>query len=125
MLNIEWIEYDEIFDLHQYTIDRHGGSKGLRSKDLLSSGLNRPRNYFFYKKIQDLYILASLYAEAVVCNHPFIDGNKRTGFLTANFFLCKNGIVKNFNNDRIFKMTLDLAEHSIEYVDYANFLKCG
>ncbi|WP_051036070.1 type II toxin-antitoxin system death-on-curing family toxin [Stanieria cyanosphaera] len=89
------------------------------------SGLNKPRHHCFYENTTDLYILASLYAVGIACNHPFIDGNKRTAFQTANFFLCKNGIIKNYDNERVYERTLSLANKVINYLEYADFLLNG
>jgi death-on-curing protein len=125
MPNIEWIEYDEVLQLHQVAISRYGGSEGLRDKNLLMSGLNKPRHHCFYEGTTDLYVLASLYAVGIACNHPFIDGNKRTAFQTANFFLCKNGIIKNHSNNRVYECTLSLANKTIKHLDYADFLLNG
>ncbi len=125
MPDILWIKRDEVLKLHQVAISQYGGSEGLRDENLLMSGLQKPRHHCFYEGTEDLYILASLYAVGIVCNHPFIDGNKRTGFQTANFFLCKNGIIKTSNNDRVVEKTLSLANHTIEYLEYADFLLNG
>lgn len=125
MPNIEWIEYDEVLQLHQVAISQYGGSEGLRDKNLLMSGLSKPRHHCFYEGTTDLYVLASLYAVGIAWNHPFIDGNKRTAFQTANFFLCKNGIVKNHSNDRVYESTLSLANKKINHLKYADFLLNG
>ncbi|MEM8719575.1 MAG: type II toxin-antitoxin system death-on-curing family toxin [Cyanobacteria bacterium P01_G01_bin.39] len=126
MPSIEWIECDEALKLHQVAISQYGGSGGLKNEDSLMSGLYKPRHHHFYKDINDLYILASLYVEGIAChNYPFNDGNKRTGFQVANFFLCKNGIVNAYDNDRVYERTLSFANHQITHLDYAYFLEHG
>lgn len=69
-----------------------GGSPGVRDKGLLDSALARPRNLHAHKKSPDLAALAASYAAGIVRNHPFIDGNKRTGFMAAYIFLDRNGV---------------------------------
>jgi death-on-curing protein len=125
MPKINWIEYDEVLALHQYTIATHGGYEGIRSEDVLSSGLNKPRTYCFYLGIEDLYLLASLYAQGIAGNHPFVDGNERTSFLVADYFLCKNNIIQNLDNHKLVSMSLALIQKDIDYNKYADFLRSG
>jgi death-on-curing protein len=58
---------------------------------LLESALARPRNVFHYEDQPALVRLAAVYAHGIVRNHPFIDGNKRTAFITSAVFLLSNG----------------------------------
>lgn len=70
-------------------ISEHGGSSGLRSEDLLNAALARPRHKFEYED-GDICLLAAAYCFGIVKNHPFSDGNKRTGFMTMFAFLYIN-----------------------------------
>lgn len=67
-----------------------GGAIGLRDAALLESALARPQNLHAYGE-NDVHVLAAVYAEAVARNHPFVDGNKRTAFATADLLLFDNG----------------------------------
>ncbi|MEM6648445.1 MAG: type II toxin-antitoxin system death-on-curing family toxin, partial [Bacteroidota bacterium] len=58
----------------------------------LESALQRPENHWYYQPDVSLTTLAALYCHGIVKNHPFIDGNKRTGFLTAETFLLLNDL---------------------------------
>ena len=73
------------------SLAQFGGSSGIRDEGLLDSALGRPQNLFAYGK-PVLFDLAASYAFGLVKNHPFIDGNKRTGFIVAATFLELNGI---------------------------------
>ena len=66
------------------------GLGGVRDEALLDSALNRPQQLFHHDK-PGLFELAAAYASGLVRNHPFLDGNKRTGFTTAIVFLEING----------------------------------
>lgn len=68
-----------------------GGSPGRRDETLLDSPLARPRNLRAYETA-DVVRLAASYAAGIVRNHPFVDGNKRTGFMAAYIFLERNGM---------------------------------
>lgn len=86
-----WIEQTEALLIHQQMINKYGGSQGVRDATLLESALAGPRNRFAYGE-SDVFILAANYVEAICLNHPFIDGNKRTGFTVGMVFLEINGV---------------------------------
>ncbi len=77
--------------LHDQQLAEHGGLGGLRDAGLLESAMARARNAWSYGE-EDLCFLAALYAGGIMQNHPFTDGNKRTGFLAAYVFLDANGL---------------------------------
>ena len=62
----------------------------MRDEGLLESALARPQNLFAYGE-SDAAALAGAYAFGIARNHPFIDGNKRTGFVATELFLALNG----------------------------------
>src|SRR2546428_13778953 len=86
----EWILRATVLMLHEQSLAEHGGSAGIRDEGLLDSAMGKPRNLWTYGK-PDLFDLAASYAFGLVKNHPFIDGNKRTGFVVAVLFLGING----------------------------------
>ncbi|MGA0333313.1 MAG: type II toxin-antitoxin system death-on-curing family toxin, partial [Kiritimatiellia bacterium] len=71
-------------------LSRFRGLDGIRDKELLESALNRPRQHFHYER-PSIFELAATYAHGIVKNHPFLDGNKRSGFMAAGLFLEFNG----------------------------------
>jgi len=85
-----WVSREDIEFIHEQMIEIGGGAFGLREADLLESALARPQNQHAYGE-DDLFHLAASYAEAISRNHPFVDGNKRTAFATADLFLFENG----------------------------------
>lgn len=86
----KWISKEQVLLIHQKTIELQGGLPGIRDTGLLESALARPENYYAYGE-QDKFELAAAYAEGIARNHPFADGNKRTAYATADFFLYQNG----------------------------------
>lgn len=86
-----WLSKDTILAIHSAAIARFGGSDGIRDEALVDSALNRPRQLFHYEN-PDLFELAAIYASGIVKSHPFLDGNKRTGFLALYTFLGINGL---------------------------------
>ncbi len=86
-----WLEQRLVVAIHEIQLAQHGGGIGLRDPGLLESALARPLNRAGYGD-PDIAELAALYAISIVKNHPFIDGNKRTGFAALVTFLELNGV---------------------------------
>lgn len=88
-----WLTRGMLDFIHPDQIRAHGGQHGLRDPGLLESALARPRNAWAYRNHDlDLSALAAEYAFGLIKNHPFLDGNKRIGFVVANVFLLLNGL---------------------------------
>jgi death-on-curing protein len=85
-----WLSRQLILAIHDEQLAEHGGSAGIRDEGLLESALARPLNRAGYGE-PDVAELAAVYAIGIVRNHPFVDGNKRTGFAALFMFLALNG----------------------------------
>ncbi len=86
-----WIEQRDVLAIHDRLAAAHGGSPGLRDEGLLQSALARPRQHHTYADQPDVIEMAALYTAGIVRNHPFVDGNKRAGFVAGVLFLELNG----------------------------------
>jgi death on curing protein len=111
----------EVF--HRESIARFGGADGIRDEGLLLSALARPENIRVYEPDADLFRMAAAYCHGVVKNHPFIDGNKRTGTLCAVVFLGINGVELEFDEPQIVTMILGLAASEISEAQLAQWLR--
>jgi death-on-curing protein len=85
-----WPPTKTVLRIHEEQIRDHGGGSGVRDAGLLESAIARPQNLAAYGE-PDLADLAAAYAFGIARNHPFVDGNKRTAFVTAGAFLVRNG----------------------------------
>ena len=85
-----WLLEAAVLIAHEISLANHGGSAGIRDVGLLESALARPRNLYEYGD-PDIPELAAAYMAGIVKNHPFVDGNKRAGFLAGAAFLELNG----------------------------------
>jgi death-on-curing protein len=85
-----WIAEPEVLAIHDRQLAEHGGAAGIREVNLLASALARPQQFFAYGD-PDIVDLAAVYTVGIVQNHPFVDGNKRTGFVVGILFLELNG----------------------------------
>lgn len=86
-----WVARHVVLAMHDRLLADHGGPPGLRNEGLLDSALARPRQLFAYGE-PDLAALAAAYVAGIIRNHPFVDGNKRTAFMTGYVFLARNGL---------------------------------
>jgi len=86
-----WLDRAAVLAIQEALLAEHGGLAGLRDEGLLDSALASAQHTARYQKGADLPALAARYASAIVRNHPFLDGNKRTAFVAAVVFLEING----------------------------------
>lgn len=86
-----WLTRGQVEAIHLSQVREHGGSHGLRDGGLLESAVARPRNVWHYDDEADVIDLAGALAFALIRNHPFVDGNKRVGLMSAYTFLLLNG----------------------------------
>lgn len=86
-----WVLRKSILTFHDMTIATHGGAPGLRDSGTLDAAIDRPKNLLAYGD-PDLFDLAAAYAFGLAKAHAFVDGNKRTAYITTRTFLLLNGI---------------------------------
>ena len=103
-------------------IARFGGADGIRDEGLVDSDLDQPANIYHYDHCTDVSQLAAAYAAGIIQNHPFVDGNKRTGFIAAYMFLDLNGAKLHADEVTATAMTLSLAASEIDEKNYASWL---
>jgi death-on-curing protein len=117
------IPIKEVEQLHQILIDKFGGSHGIRDNAALESALARPFQTFDKK---DLYPSALEKAasliESIIINHPFIDGNKRTGYTLLRLFLLQNEIDIIASQDNKYEFVIDIASGTLKYEGIVSWL---
>ena len=121
MAEPRWLTFEEVLAFHALAIERFGGLDGLRDEGLLRSALDRPRNLFHYEHAP-LHVLAAAYAEGIVKNHPFADGNKRTGLTCLGIFLERNAYDLVAPTPEVVAAMLKLAEGSFNRDDVARWV---
>lgn len=87
----EWLGKEDVLRAHSRELQIFGGAPGIRDEGGLESALGRPLNKWQYENA-GLPELAAAYAYGIVRNHPFVDGNKRAGFVSMLGFLLLNKI---------------------------------
>ena len=119
-----WVTREECLAIHEMMLAQHGGQAGIRDDGRLDSALSKPRNLFAYGS-PTLPALAASYAAGIILNHPFLDGNKRTGFLVAAVFLEVNGCEFFATEESVVENTLALAAGKLKEPGYAAWLNAN
>lgn len=117
-----WLSRDDCLGIHEMMLSQHGGLAGVRDGGLLLSALAKPQNRFAYGSTSPAEMAAS-HAAGIVLNHPFLDGNKRTGFMVAALFLELNGMAFGASEETVVQSTVALASGAVTESGYAEWLK--
>ncbi len=113
-MNPEFLDIDDVLEIHAFQIAEHGGSDGLRDRGLLESAIAQPMAQFGGQFLnQDLFEMAAALLVSLAINHPFVDGNKRTALLAALTFLDLNGCPISRPYQSLVDITLGVAAGSI------------
>jgi death-on-curing protein len=118
-----WIEPEVALAVHERLVLHHGGAEGVRDTGLLLSALARPQQLAAYGEGPDVTDLAAAYSHGIVKNHPFVDGNERTGFVVGVLFLELNGVRFIASEAAATRAVLDLAAGTVDDKGYTAFLK--
>lgn len=120
----EFLDFEDVLELHTLQLARYGGAEGVRDQGLLESALAQPQATFDGEFVHaDLFAMAAAYLFHIVRNHPFMDGNKRTGLLAALVFLDLNGISIERDSSDFYELTLGVAEGRASKTSVADTLR--
>jgi death-on-curing protein len=124
MDSIEFLELADILEIHADQIDRYGGTTELRDSGILESALEQPRSTFDGQFLHAFpFEMAAAYLFHIVMNHPFVDGNKRTGTVAALVFLDWNGFQINTRPGELAEMTIAVASSQMSKPQVAKFFE--
>jgi death on curing protein len=119
-----WIKDEVALAIHERQLAEHGGMSGVRDAGLLASALARPRNLFAYSESKpDVAALAASYALGIIKNHPFLDGNKRTGYVLCRTFLRLNGSDIDAADIDKYQTFIGVADGSIDEAELAAWIR--
>jgi death-on-curing protein len=117
-----WIDERDALALHDRLLALEGGAAGLRDKGLLESVLARPKQLLAYGDSPDIVQMAAAYTAGIVLDYPFIDGNKRTGFVVGVLFLELNGSRFMASEEDAAQAVLGLAARTMEEAAFAAWM---
>ncbi|MBZ0168376.1 death-on-curing protein [Candidatus Methylomirabilis lanthanidiphila] len=119
-----FLSLDEVIEIHRDMIERYGGSAGIRDMGLLQSAVAMPQTGFGGEFLHaDLFEMAAAYLFHIIQNHPFIDGNKRVGSMTAFAFLKLNGLTLAASETDFEQVVLEVARGRLNKAAIAEFLR--
>lgn len=114
----------EVLQLHALSLEQFGGGTGIRAQMLLESAVAQPEASFGGVYLHaDVFEMAAAYLYHIVQNHPFVDGNKRTGLLAALVFLDLNGHCLSTANDHLYELTMRVAAGTANKMTVATVLR--
>ncbi len=122
MIEPTWVDKADCLAFHGGLMSRFGGRNGLRDEGLLDSALGRPQHRF-HDEAPSHFDLAASYAHGIVKNHPFVDGNKRSGLMAAALFLESNGWLFHPPEEEAVLHTLALAAGELDADAYSKWLE--
>ncbi len=117
------ISIKETEEIHKVLIDKFGGSYGIRDLAGLESALARPFQTFENKELYPtpIHKAASL-IESILINHPFVDGNKRTGYVLLRILLISNGLDITSTEEEKYNFVINIASGKIKYEEILQWL---
>lgn len=125
MSDFIWLEEHEVRRFHDRLLALHGGATGIRDQGLLRSALARPKQHVAYGEDHDVLLLAAIYTAGIVKYHPFVDENKRTGFLVGILFLELNGYQFEASQEDAANAVISVASGEATESEYAKFLRAN
>lgn len=118
------IELEEVLKIHQILIEKFGGASGVRDKGMLKSAIERPFSGFgeipFYPTPEEK---AAAILESIVVNHPFVDGNKRTGYVLMRSIMMNFGKDIIATQDEKYNLVIDVASAKISFDGIVSWLQ--
>lgn len=120
-----WIDERDALTVHDRLLAKHGGAAGIRDEGMLKSALARPQQHFAYAEAADIIEMATAYTAGIVRNHPFVDGNKRTGFVVGILFLELNGYRLTASEEEAAQAVFNLAAGALDEIGYVAFLRAN
>lgn len=121
----KWLTTEMVLAIHDEQLVLFGGGQGIRDPGLLDSALAKARNRYEYERENNICRLAAAYCAGIVKNHPFIDGNKRTGLLSAQAFLILNDYRFYPAQEDEVRMILALASGEVEEPELARWIEAN
>lgn len=120
-----WLSAETVIFINERVVTRTGEPFLLRDLGLLESALAKPQNEFYYRDVEDVASLATTLLFGIARNHPFTQGNKRTGFLSAVDFLEINGYMIEMGDDELLlgRLVVEVLEQKLDEERFADIFR--
>lgn len=121
---MKYLTVEQVLFLHARVIEETGGSHGVGDIGLLESAVARPQAVFEGEDLYpDVFSKAAAFMDSLIRNHPFVDGNKRTGITAAAVFLRRNGWLLSVSNRKLEAFTLQVVRAELSISQIAQWLR--
>jgi len=121
---VQYLTVKQILLIHSMIIDETSGSHGVRDTHVILSVVESPKQAFSGKELYEtIFEKAAVYARDIIMNHPFVDGNKRTGMTAASVFLENNGYKLSAQKGEIANFGLRMVEERLEIKTIAKWFE--
>jgi death-on-curing protein len=118
------ISLEQVIKIQDILIDKFGGAKGIRDLAQLESALSRPYQTFGGIELhENQFHKAAAIIQSLLINHPFIDGNKRIGFVVMRLILLEKGWEINATQDEKYSFVINIASGKMEFNEIANWIQ--
>ncbi len=118
------LSLDQVLRVHQAQVEAFGGSAGLRDRGALEAAVHRPQTTFGGEDLYpDTAAKCAALMHSLIANHPFVDGNKRTGAMAAELFLLFNGFELRATGDDFESVTLAVARGELAAEELAIWIR--
>ena len=117
------IKIEVVTNLHEILINKYGGVHGVRDYNALESAINRPFMTFDQNELYPSPIdKAAALIESIISNHPFIDGNKRIGYVLMRYFLLENDLDIKATQSEKFDFVIKIAQGQLPFEQIRSWL---
>lgn len=118
------ISKKEVLEIHTILIERFGGSDRIRDQELLDSALNRPYQTFDGNELYPSPIdKAAAMLESIVKNHPFVDGNKRTGYVLARLLMMNEQLNIQAGQEQKYQFVISISKGELSFEQIKEWLE--
>lgn len=123
---MDYLDIEEVLFLHYKVVEDYGGSHGVRDEGRIMSVVEAPRQEVFgVEQYPDVYTKAAVYMRNIIGDHPFSDGNKRTGTVVAGVFLGRNGIMLTASPKELEDFAVKVAVEHLDISEIAAWFKAN
>jgi len=124
VVNTIFLTFEQVLAIHDNQIETYGGSHGIRDLALFESAIMRPQTTFGGKDLYpSVFEKAAVLMHSLIMNHPFVDGNKRTGTVSALVFLEINGFRIVVNQNELVDISLNVVSKNMDVKSVAKWLQ--
>jgi death-on-curing protein len=118
------ITKEVILLIHEEVVKLHGGSNGIRDIGSLESAIARPFQTFGSEDLYPTFFeKAAAIGESIIMNHPFVDGNKRTGYVLMETILRLSGNKIICSDEDLYNFVIKISTGETKFEEIVKWLK--